>query len=845
MRATDTLFSTTAQFQILRVPTSSNGTTFGPGSANNLLKSNGTSVYWTTLAASDIPNLSTDKLTSGTLGVARGGTGATSFTANSVIISGNTTTAALTTRAIYNRTTKGNLEWTANTTDTHIITKNTLAYWDGSYSGTSSNLTYCVKGAFGNAVTYGVDDATANGALGTGTDLTTERSVYYGLVTVNNASQTRATGIYAPTSAGTANQILVSAGGTSAPTWKATANGAAYATNANGALTFGTLPIAQGGTGQTSVANIQAGKDGDGNTISSTYLKLSGGTLSGNLYAGTTSDTTQRQIGAKAASGSIYFYSSGTSDGARGIWIEKPDGTGKNALHVNSNNIVTLAGHAESDLALTGGTLTGTLRLNVSGDVNWFESMTDNTHIGGAILMIKSDRRWRFRQMTQPLTSEEGAMEDYILPAPTQSSGYISYDILTTKSSVLVTQGGTGATTPAAARANLQITPANIKAVAVGADTSDATIQQSPSLNLAVQIWSHGNLGRYVFSVAKNGGLYLYDEDLGRDLWSVPGGAVNKSGDTMTGNLAVRNNVLAQKSDGNYNIQLFCNEDNTMGIWAKQSTNFNKAFFLINDDASIYLGANTFVGRYLNDTVQRQLGAASGAGNIFFYVDGTNTGYRGIWTNDASLVDGDKNVISIDQANNITLNGHALSDLALTGGTLTGDLIIKKSSTPYIIMQDGNGVSQVQWAGDLNQHKGVVIERHTGDSGLDFFYFPAPSATGNNVGYDLLSTKNVVTVAQGGTSGNGLVYKGKRTASDPLSSIHESGYWAYLSNNLPSDKPTDAAVVNALVINYHAPAISTDYQIYITFSGGVSARYERRYYSTWSGWKKVTYTATT
>lgn len=116
-------------------------------------------------------------LTAGTIPVAAGGTGAASFTANSVIMSGSSTTAALTTRAI--------------------------------------------------------DDATANGALGTGTGLTTERSVYYGLVTVNNASQTRATGIYAPTSAGTAGYILKSSGGTAAPTW------------------LQTLPIANGGTGNT------------------------------------------------------------------------------------------------------------------------------------------------------------------------------------------------------------------------------------------------------------------------------------------------------------------------------------------------------------------------------------------------------------------------------------------------------------------------------------------------------------------------------------------------------------------------------------------------------------------
>lgn len=56
---------------------------------------------------------------------------------------------------------------------------------------------------------------------------------------------------------------------------KASANGALYATSANGALSWGTLPVAQGGTGATSVASIKAGKDGDGNTITSTYATKS------------------------------------------------------------------------------------------------------------------------------------------------------------------------------------------------------------------------------------------------------------------------------------------------------------------------------------------------------------------------------------------------------------------------------------------------------------------------------------------------------------------------------------------------------------------------------------------
>lgn len=36
----------------------------------------------------------------------------------------------------------------------------------------------------------------------------------------------------------------------------------------------GTLAVGNGGTGQTSIANIKAGKDADGNTISSTYVKV-------------------------------------------------------------------------------------------------------------------------------------------------------------------------------------------------------------------------------------------------------------------------------------------------------------------------------------------------------------------------------------------------------------------------------------------------------------------------------------------------------------------------------------------------------------------------------------------
>ena len=101
------------------------------------------------LVAADIPSLSITDKTTGTLTVGRGGTGAASFTANSVIMSGSTTTAALTTRAVTNMTSVGIISY-----NTNLMTTNTLAFWNGAYnSNNASNLTYCNRGAFGDMAT--------------------------------------------------------------------------------------------------------------------------------------------------------------------------------------------------------------------------------------------------------------------------------------------------------------------------------------------------------------------------------------------------------------------------------------------------------------------------------------------------------------------------------------------------------------------------------------------------------------------------------------------------------------------------------------------------------------------
>ena len=81
--------------------------TFGPA---NLLVSTLTATTLSAtnygLSASDIPNLNTSKLTAGTLPVARGGTGATSFADKSVIVSQDSSTDTLSAKAM---TTNGSL----------------------------------------------------------------------------------------------------------------------------------------------------------------------------------------------------------------------------------------------------------------------------------------------------------------------------------------------------------------------------------------------------------------------------------------------------------------------------------------------------------------------------------------------------------------------------------------------------------------------------------------------------------------------------------------------------------------------------------------------------------------
>lgn len=91
--------------------------------------------------------------------VAHGGTGCSTLTSGAALIGNGT--GDVTFRSITNNTSASVI-----TANTNLITANTLAYWNGAYSGTSSRLAYCNQGAFGTATTRAYATAIA---VGTGT----------------------------------------------------------------------------------------------------------------------------------------------------------------------------------------------------------------------------------------------------------------------------------------------------------------------------------------------------------------------------------------------------------------------------------------------------------------------------------------------------------------------------------------------------------------------------------------------------------------------------------------------------------------------------------------------------
>ena len=82
-------------------------------------------------------------------------------------------------KGVINNTTKGALGWSSSANGASIVpTLNSIAYWNGAYKDTSSNLAYCVHGALGNICTQNSDDylPVAGGIMDNGATITCSTS---------------------------------------------------------------------------------------------------------------------------------------------------------------------------------------------------------------------------------------------------------------------------------------------------------------------------------------------------------------------------------------------------------------------------------------------------------------------------------------------------------------------------------------------------------------------------------------------------------------------------------------------------------------------------------------------
>jgi len=141
----------------------------------------------------------------------------------------------------------------------------------------------------------------------------------------------------------------------------------------------GTVAVANGGTGVTSIANIQAGKDGDGNIISSTYLKLSGGKLSGNLELNAASGNSPALIFTRdggltdwrilVTSGKLSFCSATDAS----TWTERA------YFADNSGNFITTGSMTATSFSGSGASLTSLNASNIASGTVPFANLPTGT----------------------------------------------------------------------------------------------------------------------------------------------------------------------------------------------------------------------------------------------------------------------------------------------------------------------------------------------------------------------------------------------------------------------------------------------------------------------------------
>ena len=488
-RVTDTLYSNAVQAKIFNIPTASNGTTYGPGSDGQVLKSNGASVYWASDSNSDINVKQLAAITtSGAYPIILANSTATTEVTGTVNKSANLTYNP-STKALSTGGTINGLTFTAASTGFTIAG-----------GTTSKTLTVSNTYTLGAACAKGVTDNSSNADVtSSDTNLITGRTLYYQLAkkgyttntgTVTSITLTSGSGITvsdsgtAITGSGSRTISITGMNTSSGSTSKCLTEKGTWASFSNNSGTVTSVTLTSG-AGIT-VSDSGTAITGSGSrTISITGMDTSSGSTTQCLTkkgtwasftnnAGTVtsvqvaaSDPLQSSTGTASSttlSTTISFKnqspnkvlagpSSGSATAAPTFRsLVAADIPNLSWNKITSDKPTTLSGYGITDAATSGhthsqyvlksgDTMTGVLVANnfVSKYGVEFQN-SSGTNVGGIFQDMEGANQFYMDEYTTG-----GVRECYLLPAPSATSTSF-YDILTTKNAVTAAQGGTGIT---------------------------------------------------------------------------------------------------------------------------------------------------------------------------------------------------------------------------------------------------------------------------------------------------------------------------------------------------------------------------------------------------------------
>lgn len=262
-RVTDTLYSNAIQAKIFNIPTASNGTTYGPGTDGQVLKSNGTSVYWASDSNSDVNVKQLAAITtSGAYPIILANSTATTEVTGTVNKSANLTYNP-STKALSTGGTINGLTFTAASTGFTIAG-----------GTTSKTLTVSNTYTLGAACAKGVTDNSSNADVtSSDTNLITGRTLYYQLAkkgyttntgTVTSVTLTQGAGITvsdsgtAITASGSRTISITGMNTTSGSTSKCLTEKGTWASFSNNAGTVTSVQVQASAPLQSSTSTAQS-----------------------------------------------------------------------------------------------------------------------------------------------------------------------------------------------------------------------------------------------------------------------------------------------------------------------------------------------------------------------------------------------------------------------------------------------------------------------------------------------------------------------------------------------------------------------------------------------------------